>query len=165
MKHLLIPILCLFLLSACKQNKNVSPETKASEQFFKTSTALDVASDLKATDSLEILFYDNLDGDPKRYTRFFKFIASNDTSIIKALITNLNTAITGTVLKDCKSDGKIYCRNQDAIINTIYFGYRSEKCLYLYFIKNGNYYYVNIDTTVIKALNNVKKKAKKPVNK
>jgi hypothetical protein len=98
---------------------------------------------LTKTDSLQIIYYDDPDGDSLRYTRYFKYIDVKDTAVINTLLANLLFPFEKRdSIKDCRSEGKLYLydKKQEAI-KTVYFSTRCDTCCYLYFIKEGAFYY------------------------
>ncbi|MFY7901132.1 MAG: hypothetical protein ACOVNY_13170 [Chitinophagaceae bacterium] len=166
MKQYAVLFFVLVLLIACKEKPKNQAEVSAVATKTKVEqTALDIEPSFQQVDSLEILYYDNPDGDPERYTRFFKFTPTNDTITIQNIIQNLRMPINATALKTCRSEGKIYCRNKSEIINTLYFSTRGDSCSYLYYIKSGNFYYVPISNASKQSLTALKKAAKKPREK
>ncbi len=154
----------VFSIIACKEQTKKQASTTEITQTNAVQTALDIESSLQQTDSLEILYYNNPDGDPERYTRFFTYTATNDSTAIKTLIENIQQPITATALKSCRSEGKIYCRNKSEILSTLYFSTRGDSCSYLYFIKTGSMFYVDINNKTKQILSSFKKMAKKPIS-
>ena len=140
-----LPGVVFLFLAACNNVPEKSDSKIDTIDSLKIRTALQIEPDLQKTDSLEILYYDNPDGDPKRYTRFFKFTALSDSTDIATLVKNMDQPVTSTQLGKCRSQGKIFFRHQKDIINTLYFSTRGDTCSYLYYIKTGAYYYVGIN--------------------
>ncbi len=163
MKHsYFLSLIVLFCVAACSEMPDKAKVDTKNTDSLKIRTALEIEPDLRNTDSLEILYYDNPDGDPERYTRFFKFTTNNDSSDIATLVKNIDQPITGTALGKCRSQGKIFFRNQSDIINTLYFSTRGNSCSYLYYIKNGAYYYVRINKETEAVINKNRQFAKVP---
>jgi hypothetical protein len=106
-------------------------------------TGMETEPLLRQADSLQILYYDNPDGDSIRYTRFYHYTATKDTGTIKGLIDNLNLPVEKqTTIKKCRSEGKIYVFGKtEEPLKTIYFSTRCDTCCYLYFIKEGAFFY------------------------
>jgi hypothetical protein len=136
----------LFAVAACnEQNDKTGNNDKGLHDIpAKPRTGLDVEPQLIHADSLQILYYDDPDGDSLRYTRYFKYTALNDLAVIKSLIKNFDTAYrpSGRVQADCRSEGKIFLFHKTEPVKTIYFSTRCTLgCCYLYFIKDGYFYY------------------------
>jgi hypothetical protein len=157
-----LPVVIFLFLAACNTEPKKTEAAKNQVDSTKFRTALDIEPDLRNTDSLEIVYYDNPDGDPERYTRFFKFTASSDSSDIATLVKNIDQPIVSTELGKCRSQGKIFFRNQSDIINTLYFSTRGDSCSYLYYIKTGAYYYVKINKEAENVINRNRPFAKAP---
>jgi hypothetical protein len=112
-------------------------------------TALDVEPKLRKADSLQILYYDDPDGDSLRYTRFFKYIITKDPTTINGLIGSLGNPVEKySENKKCRSEGKIYVfeKQKEEPLKTIYFSTRCDTCCYLYYIKEGVFYYSSLST-------------------
>lgn len=162
-------MLVFLFFAACK---NPTPKDKQSENPADTSgtitlirKGLDVEPLLRETDSLEILYYNNPDGDSLRYARFFRFSSTNDTAIINALLQTVDTLYRETyeVNKKCRSEGKIIAYRNNEPIKTLYFSTRCKTdCCYLYFIKNGVFYYFEMPEKLATAINGQKKKSIQP---
>lgn len=136
------------LLLSCnskeKKQQTGSELTKDTTVNITVQTGLDAEPKLQKTDSLQILFYDNPDGDSLRYTRFFKYTITKDPTTINELLGNLSKPVEKLrEVKQCRSEGKIYVfgKQTDEPLKTIYFSTRCDTCCYLYYIKEGVFYY------------------------
>lgn len=108
---------------------------------------LDLIPVVKQTDSVQILFYKDPDGDPKRYTRFFTHLSTTDSILTRTLLNSLDQSFQEySQVKDCRSEGKMYLFKQGAEdpLQTIYFSTRCDSCCYVYYINNGLFYYMNM---------------------
>lgn len=126
-------------------------------------TGLGLIPEINGFDSLQVLYYDNPDGDPKRYTRFFTYISSNDSALINAINNNLDQPFQEHMeVKGCRSEGKIYLYKNSDPVKTLYFSTDCSKCCHLYYIKNGLFYYMEIDPGFAELLSASKASAIKP---
>lgn len=143
-KSLLLFYLLFFLL-ACN-----SPESKKQLPAAITSagsvpgpqkvSSLEPA--LFQADSLQVVYYDNPDGDSLRYSRFFSFTETNDSSQVNTLLKELDQVyVQHHQPKSCRSEGKLYLLQGENILKTIYFSARKDSCTYFYFIKDGSFFY------------------------
>ena len=139
--------IALMLLSC---NSNVKKEKTGSELTKDTTvnatapSGLDVEPKLRKADSLQILYYDDPDGDSLRYTRFFKYTITKDPTTINDLLGELSKPVEQrSEIKKCRSEGKIYVfgKQTEEPLKTIYFSTRCDTCCYLYYIKEGVFYY------------------------
>ncbi|MDX2047982.1 MAG: hypothetical protein SFU87_14420 [Chitinophagaceae bacterium] len=162
-------VLCyLSLLTACsneadKQKMQAPSASADSVNFLK---GLDVEPAIKATDSVQLLYYKDPYGDPERYTRFFTVLSTADTSLINPVLHNLDRIFfKQDKVRDCRSEGKMYLfnRQNEDPLQTIYFSTRCDSCCYLYYIKNGAFYYFSLDNNTKQVLSANKAKSKEPV--
>lgn len=133
-------------MAACNNNgkKNqAGSETGDSSATYSAVTGLSGEPLLQQADSLQILYYDNPDGDSLRYTRFYQYTITKDTSTINHLLDNLRLPVQPqNEVRHCRSEGKIYVFGErEEPIKTIYFSTRCDTCCYLYYIKEGVFYY------------------------
>jgi hypothetical protein len=161
-------LFCIIMMMACN-NKSNNKEAKAIEhdsdlaKIDKPLTGLDAEPTLSKADSLQILYYDNPDGDSLRYTRFFKVASTNDTSLIGSVLFNLDQPFTtSNETINCRSEGKIYLYGRGEPLKTIYFSTRCDSCCYAYFIKDGTFLYFKLTGKVSGLLKKFKGYAKKP---
>lgn len=139
-------------------------QTKAADNstvVYTPKKGLEAEPVLQKTDSLQLLFYDNPDGDSLRYSRFYSYTISKDSALIKTLLNDLNQPFEqlGEV-KDCRSEGKIYLFAEQEPAKTIYFSTRCDSCCYLYFIKDGAFLYFPLTKELNTLLNEEKLKGK-----
>lgn len=138
-----------------------------------TQTALDIAG-LRGADSVQILFFTDPYGkDSLRYTRFFKHYNSSDTAIVNPLLQNLDKLfVLRNEVMNCRSEGKLFFFKGEQELKTVYFNTggnakagasNNENCRFLYFIKDGGFYYVPVNAEIAAMLNKLKPMSKKPV--
>ncbi|HEX6429282.1 MAG TPA: hypothetical protein VF008_16410 [Niastella sp.] len=146
-------IICFYaivlLIAACSNGGNkqqASSKITGDSSSFENAvkTGLSIEPSLQQADSLQILYYDNPDGDSLRYTRFFKYTITKDPTTINDLIGDLSKPVEQrSEIKKCRSEGKIYVfgKQTEEPLKTIYFSTRCDTCCYLYYIKEGAFYY------------------------
>jgi hypothetical protein len=159
----------LWLLYACSdQNskKKNSIDTLPVNTIQQPKKVSDIEARLFKADSVQVIFYDNPDGDSLRYTRYFTYAETTDTAKINTLLQELNQVfVQQPTTRNCRSEGKIFLLNGEDILKTIYFSTRQDSCSYFYFIKDGNFIYLPITETAGQLVKDLKKSAKKPTNK
>lgn len=151
--------------------------TLRNHQAPATQTAIEIAG-LRGADSVQILFFTDPYGkDSLRYTRFFKHYNSGDTTIVNPLLQNLDKLfVLRNEVMNCRSEGKMFFFKGEQELKTVYFNTgsntaankasvsnKNENCAFLYFIKDGGFYYVPVDSEIAALLNKLKPMAKKPV--
>lgn len=147
--------------------------TLRNNQAPATQTAIEIAG-LRGADSVQILFFTDPYGkDSLRYTRFFKHYNTSDTAIVNPLLQNLDKLfVLRNDVMNCRSEGKMFFFKGEQELKTVYFNTganakadasNNENCRFLYFIKDGGFYYVPVDSEIAALLNKLKPMAKKPV--
>jgi hypothetical protein len=130
------------------------------------STGLDAEPKFSKADSLQVLYFDEPYGDSLRYTRYFSYVSVDDSAVIKTIIKEFDTLYnqTNEVKKQCRSEGKIIVYAGPDPVKTLYFTTGNiDKCTpYIYFIKDGAFYYFGLSQQSVNILNELKKKSRKP---
>lgn len=122
----------------------------------------DIEPNLWKADSLQVLYYDNPDGDSLRYSRFFSYTEIDDSGKINSLLKELDQSfIKQDNKRGCRSEGKLFLMNKEDILKTIYFSTRGDSCSYMYFIKDGAFIYFSLTENAEKFFRENKKQAKK----
>lgn len=105
-------------------------------------------------DSLQILYYDDPDGDSLRYARYYTYVATADTAVLGVFERVLKTPYTETPQRrPCRSEGKIYLFGKAEPLKTVYFSTRyHDGCRYLYVIRDGNFLYFDMGPELITVL-------------
>lgn len=161
--RLLILSFSIFLIACNDGQPKVQDANEAYYDSIKNLTGIEFDERLKSADSLIFNFYDNPDGDAKRYTRFYTEYATIDTVPLRIITEATNKKFTRLEqIKDCRSQGKIFLFENAKPKQTIYFSNRGDSCNHLYFIKDGWFYYMDMDSTTAHLLNTLKPMAKKP---
>lgn len=152
-------LLISILFCACTDNKPLHAGVR--ETPVHAQTSLDIEPLLNEVDSLDLLFYLDPYGDSLRYTRFYSYAFLDDDSSIRVIKAQLNRIVIRKDNRDsCRSEGKIYLFGNREPIKTIYFSVSRPSCNHLYFIKDGNYYYLKPDAKFADLLSQVKKRSK-----
>ena len=142
--------------------KDQVKESEENKSVFKTGS--EVLPGLMDVDSLQILYYDDPYGDPKRYSRYFKYVSTSDEAVVRPLLSNLNSTFElKQNVTECRSQGKIFLFNDGQPLKTVYFSAMKDSCSYLYFIKDGLFYEFDISGQSVSILDSQKKKALVPV--
>lgn len=150
--------------------------TQGEAAAVKTYTGLDIAG-LHQADSVQILFFtDPFGKDSLRYTRFFKHYNTSAAEVVQPILKNLDQLfLLRTEVMKCRSEGKIFFFKGKQELKTVYFntqgasanpGDRSPQangdCAYMYFIKDGGFYYFRIQPQTAALLQSLKTKAINP---
>lgn len=122
-----------------------------------------IEPNLAKADSLQFLYYDDPDGGSLRYTRFFTLAETTDTAQINTLISEMNQVyVQEPKARGCRSEGKLFLLNGDAVLKTVYFSTRGDSCRYFYFIRDGAFFYFPMTDGAQKILQENKLTARKP---
>ena len=139
-------------------------EDSSSSQVIEAQGASGPQLSLKPFDSLQILYYDNPDGDSLRYTRYFKLVSTGNQSFIDALKKELEQPFQEEAeVRKCISEGKMYLYKNQEPFKTVYFSTRCDSCCYLYYIENGGFKYYNLSGSFSDSINKWKQYATTPV--
>lgn len=142
-----------------------APGAKAKDgAAVKTNTGLDVAG-LHQADSVQILFFtDPFGKDSLRYTRFFKYYNTTAAEVVQPVLKNLDQLfILRTEVMKCRSEGKIFFFKGQQELKTVYFNTQANgDCAYMYFIKDGGFYYFQVQPETAALLRKIKPQAVQP---
>jgi hypothetical protein len=130
----------------------------------KTYTGLDIAG-LHQADSVQILFFtDPFGKDSLRYTRFFKHYNTSAADVVQPILKNLDQLfLLRTEVMKCRSEGKIFFFKGKQELKTVYFNTQANgDCAYMYFIKDGGFYYFRIQPQTAALLRKIKPQAVQP---
>ena len=167
--YLTLICFCISCFMACVEQPKV--DLKSREQVTETSTTdqatlsiMNVDNRLYNADSLVIVFYKDPHGtDSLRYTRFYTQCAVTESDFIRLLTSQLaENAEMLEKVKQCRSEGKIWCFSGGEIFQTIYFSGFNSQCNFMYIIKNGLFYYCRLNPDFSTKLNAYKKLATDP---
>jgi hypothetical protein len=154
----------LIFISCNSENADQSENNNdsARSEEAKIISAFDLEPGFAALDSLQILFFDDPYGDSLRYTRFFSFVNSNDTVLLNETKKHFQQPYTvKNSIDTCRSEGKIYLLAKGEPVKTLYFSSRCPECCYTYFIKDGAYYYFDMNESFRQKLSVLERTAKK----
>lgn len=127
------------------------------------NTGWDAEPRLGTTDSIQVLFYDDPDGDSLRYSRYFRYTTTGDSVLIRQLLSGFqNTYSDLAAPRDCRSEGKMYLFAGEQELKTVYFSTRCDTCCYLYFIRDGRFLYFSLEDEARKQLSALKKRSRRP---
>lgn len=165
-KYLILFFTLSVLFWACtSQQDNSNADPIQQEEIVISS--FDIFPELKNIDSIEIIYYDNPYGDDSlKYARYYTYVATNDTGFSADLKTMLGEEpIKSTVLKPCRSEGKLYTYGEKGKeIKTIFFALNNpdSTCNRFYYIHNGIYYSYSSNYPLTNFIEKQKLNAKKP---
>lgn len=152
-------------LESVESPDDSAPGAKATDGgAVKTNTGLDIAG-LHQADSVQILFFtDPFGKDSLRYTRFFKHYNTSAADVVKPILKNLDQLfILRTEVMKCRSEGKIFFFKGTQELKTVYFNTQANgDCAYMYFIKDGGFYYFQVQPETAALLRKIKPQAVQP---
>lgn len=152
-------------LESVESPDDSAPGAKATDGgAVKTNTGLDIAG-LHQADSVQILFFtDPFGKDSIRYTRFFKHYNTSAADVVKPILKNLDQLfILRTEVMKCRSEGKIFLFKGTQELKTVYFNTQANgDCAYMYFIKDGGFYYFQVQPETAALLRKIKPQAVQP---
>jgi hypothetical protein len=152
-------ILLIAFVCAC-QNQTGSNQIDTLPQL-----ASEVDMRWHGIDSMVIVFYDDPYGsDSLRYTRFYTQWSTQREDYIQSLQTQLSEKYERKFKRDsCRGEGKIWCFRMGKIQQTLYFNVGGQlPCPYVYWIKDGQFYYYKPLPHFSELLQLAKPLAKKP---
>ena len=116
---------------------------------------------VSGTDSMVFVFYtDPYTKDSLRYTRYYTSYHSKDTNHLSVLMKALQDDTERfSKPKPCRNEGKIWCFREGTVLQTIYFSTRQPGCHFIYFIKNGQFYFSSLPSSLEVLLGSLKKLA------
>jgi hypothetical protein len=165
-KAIFFLFLPLLFLLACKNGGTeikTPGDTAVTDASYVTKKVSDIEPYLQNADSLQVLYYNNPDDDSLRYTRYFTYTETRDTTLIKSLVNELNQVyVQEPKTRSCRSEGKFYLLKGEDILKTIYFSTRGDSCSYFYFIKDGLFTYFPMTEVAKNLLKEKKQLARKP---
>ncbi len=165
MKNSIILFSAIFIFFGCAERKNKDSVPKiVVENAAKGSSILEIDDRLNNIDSVVYVFYKDPHGaDSLRYTRFYTQYGDVDSNNFHFLKQQLIGSVEKLEkIKTCRSEGKIWCFSKQNIIQTIYFSSFNKDCNFLYIIKDGMFYYTNLDNSYNDKILSIKAKARVP---
>jgi len=157
--HFLICLAACCIL-ACEPNIQKQEPIDANKAYYESirhMTGLEFQPNIMQADSVEVLFYTNPDGDPGRYTRFYNRVPATDSGLVISMKQSINKHFERLEkVKDCRSEGKIHFFAAGNPVQTVYFSNRGDSCNHLYFIADGWFYYMPMDSSTAVGLRQLK---------
>jgi hypothetical protein len=154
-----------FFIVACDTSpgKATTAGTDSASHVSIIKTVNDLEPALQKADSLQVIYYDNPDGDSLRYTRYFTYTETKDSTQVKRLVQQLNQVyVQEPKTRPCRSEGKLYLLRGEDILKTLYFSARGDSCRYFYFIRDGAFMYFPVTEDAQKFLQENRRMARKP---
>ena len=159
--RILTLIIGSFIFISCNDQKPHQKNDPPLADEAKVSSAFDLEPQFASIDSMQVLYFDDPYGDSLRYTRFFRFVNTGDSILLNEIKSHLQHPYEVKASTDtCRSEGKIYLLAKGEPVKTIYFSTRCPGCCYTYFIKDGNFYYFDLNESLRERLSGLKKSAK-----
>lgn len=160
-------ILTVFvLLASCKNVPKEDTPMDANVAYYesiKHLTGLGFQPRIQKADSVQVLFYTNPDGDSKRYTRFYTWYPSSDSQVVAAMKQSVDKHFERIErVRECRSEGKMHFFAEGNPMQTVYFSNRGDTCNHLYFIADGWFFYMPMDSATSGRLKELKSKAFSP---
>jgi hypothetical protein len=164
-KHFFFSIL-IFGFCACDNQKQDADATNTNPVHTNNNSkkrVKDIEPALWKADSLQVLYYDDPDGDSLKYSRYFTYALVSDSVKIGSLLKEIDQPfIEQSTKRNCRSEGKFYLLRGEDILKTIYFSTRGDSCSYMYFIKDGAFIYFSLTQGAERFLSESRRVAKKP---
>lgn len=150
----------LTVLCSCKSRQQ--QKVAAGAPVAGPANIIELDARLLQADSVVLVFYKDPFGlDSLRYTRFYRQYNDADSGIIFSLKRNLQQAFTRQEkIRNCRSEGKIWVFSKGKIFQTVYFALERPDCRFLYIIKDGWFYYVDVQPSFSHQLQQLKPLAK-----
>lgn len=142
-----------------------SPDGSAPGAKATDGAAVKTYTGLHQADSVQILFFtDPFGKDSLRYTRFFKHYNTSAAEVVHPLLKNLDQLfLLRTEVMKCRSEGKVFFFKGTQELKTVYFNTQANgDCAYMYFIKDGGFYYFRIQPETAALLRKIKPQAVQP---
>lgn len=140
-------IMIIFGVVACMSCSDPAKKNSEANSFVTATNGIELDIRLNKADSLVFVFYkDPFGNDSLRYTRYYTHYATTDSTNISLLLQNLKKPFTKLEkVKNCRSEGKIWCYTNAGIFQTVYFSTRCDACCFIYIIKDGFFFYMKLD--------------------
>ena len=166
MKLKSVQFICLLIIVSCISCSAPAIKQEDPNPFLTATTGVEMDKRFLAADSLVFVFYKDPYGrDSLRYTRYYTQWSTTDSNDISLLIKNLTKPFTKfEKVKKCRSEGKVWCFSNGNIFQTVSFATQcSSSCCYIYFIRDGYFFYTPLDTTLSQKLVSIKALSKNNV--
>lgn len=156
----------IVLVSVLSCNQPVKQNKEETNSFLTAVNGIQLDPRLSHADSLVFVFYKDPYGqDSLRYTRYYTQYATTDSNNISPLLHNLEQPFTKMEkVKNCRSEGKVWCYTKGAIFQTVYFSTRCNECCFIYLIRDGFFFYMPLDKLLSDQLGELKRLSKEVKN-
>ena len=153
-------------LQSCANDSKKKEDTNTQQPAAEiriANTGFDAEPRLRDTDSIQVLYYDDPDGDSLRYSRFFHYAVTGDTATIRQLLSGFEKPFRESLApRACRSEGKMFLFANEREVKTVYFSTRCDSCCYLYFIKDGKFLYYDLTESARTTIGELKMQSRKP---
>jgi len=150
MKSKNIIFICLLITLGFVYCSTPAKKQADTNPFLTATTGVELDTRFLAADSLVVVFYkDPYGNDSLRYTRYYTKLSTIDTNNVALLLQNLSKPFAKfEKVKNCRSEGKVWCYSKGSIFQTVSFSTRCTDCCFVYFIKDGYFFYTPLDTAL-----------------
>ncbi len=133
----------VFFITSCSDTEEKLKVKRGDHNEVRTFMELEPV--LMEADSAEFLFYDDSVEDSLRYARYYQFMSTSDSAVLAMIRSHWKQKPAGTdTLRACRSQGKIQLLGNGEPVKTIYYADEGGTCTYLYIIKDGRFYYMEM---------------------
>ncbi len=133
-------ITCFLLIAFCRCTQSNPPKSPSDLGENTNNLTLN-----NPPDSVEILYFKDPYGDPKRYTRYFTFNTVKDKQFTAQVSGFLAANYKKQdAVKSCRSEGKMILHYPREVYKILYFSTKCDTCCYVYRIDNGVFFYYNL---------------------
>jgi hypothetical protein len=163
LKYFAIVLILFFLASCAGSNKEKSEKDSVDVNGMQAREKTATSFFPSGVDRFEVVYYKKPFTDSTRYYRFFRVAITSDSSVIS----EMNRVFIGSYekldeVKKCLSEGKLIIPLGGDAYRTIYFSRLETGCPYLYYIKDGAFYYFELSPVLNDKLNDLEKIAVEP---
>ena len=151
MKQLVSFSILLLSLGCGTAGKQENPEGTQ-----RKASAREADHRLAEADSLVMVYYDDpFMADSLQYTRYYHQISKTDSGEIRMLAAHFQQQVrVQEKPMPCRNEGKIWMFRKGKIFQTVYFAFSKPGCSFLFFIKDGRFYFTAPDPALIQWLRN-----------
>ncbi|MCU0374122.1 MAG: hypothetical protein MUF24_02340 [Chitinophagaceae bacterium] len=168
---LIVTIVVSIVIAGCGADSSVdsssnAPVGDANVAYYNSIrhlTGLQFQPRVQKGDSIQLVYYKNPDGEAKRYSRFYTEYNSTDTVLVNALRKSIDKHFVRIEkVKDCRNEGKFHFFSGGNPMQTVYFANRGDSCNHLYFIQDGWFFYMDMDSSTAQLLKAYRSRAVSP---
>lgn len=118
---------------------------------------------VETQDTLQLVYYKKPFSDKERYTRFFRTASTVDSVLSRQLKAILSLpGVKQDSIRPCLSEGKVLIPLKGDAFQVVYFSRMETPCRYLYLIRDGSFYYYEMNALIEERLNAGEKLSKEP---